>query len=233
MKRVKIALAVLALALVGVTAWRVTQPPDEPVYRGKPLTTWLMWAFQDSMTLTEQAGGREADEALSRIGTNAIPTLLKFLRMKDSALKVRLMDLALRQHIINFDYTSDTGWNLVAVHGFSILGTNAQAAVPALIGIANQNISPYSKSGAITALGYVGPSAKEAVPSLLRWATNADLEVRFSATNALRNIDPEAAAKAGIANRVLNAGHSPGNPIPRPPSPSQSSAASRPKTRLP
>jgi hypothetical protein len=39
MKRFKIALAVLAVALVGVIVWQVSQP-REPVYQGKTLTFW-------------------------------------------------------------------------------------------------------------------------------------------------------------------------------------------------
>jgi hypothetical protein len=81
---------------------------------------------------------------------------------------------------------------------FYLLGTNAQTAVPALIEIADEDISLISRLRAIESLGYIGPPAKEAVPSFLRWATNPDISVRNMARAWLLRIDPEAAAKAGV-----------------------------------
>jgi hypothetical protein len=53
---------------------------------------------------------------------------------------------------------------------------------------------------AINALGGIGPPAKGAVPLLMGWATSARLRVAVNAKAALLQIDPEAAAKAGITN---------------------------------
>jgi HEAT repeat protein len=122
------------------------------------------------------------------------------LRAKDSALKVKLMDLVNRQHIIIIRHTSAEQWNAVAASGFWLLGTNAQTAVPALVEIADQNISTESQRKAIYSLAGIGPPAKEAVPSLLRWTANADPMVRNTAKFSLFVIDPEAAAKVGITN---------------------------------
>jgi hypothetical protein len=79
---------------------------------------------------------------------------------------------------------------LAAVQVFPALGTNAHSAVPALLEIANQNISLKSRDSAVVALGFIGPPAEEAVPSLQE-------SLREESTNALKAIDPEAAAKAG------------------------------------
>jgi HEAT repeat protein len=68
--------------------------------------------------------------------------------------------------------------------------------VPALIEIADQDISPSSQTAAIQSLGYVGPPAKQAVPSLLLLATNAHWELRSAAVRALGRIHVE-------PNRVL------------------------------
>jgi len=43
-----------------------------------------------------------------------------------------------------------------------------------------------------------GPDARIAVPALVELLNDPDLEVRGRATNALKAIDPEAAAKAGV-----------------------------------
>ena len=135
---------------------------------------------------------------MRQIGTNAIPTLLRLLRVKDSALKVKLMELLQRQDIIRIEYTPADNWHFRAAYAFGVLGTNAQTAVPALIKIADDNLSTSSRLCAIESLGYVGLPTKEAVSCLLRWATNTDREVRSWAGVGLLRIDPEAAAKAGV-----------------------------------
>jgi HEAT repeat protein len=145
-------------------------------------------------------GYYESDEAVIQIGTNAIPTLLRLLRARDSALKVKAIQLLQYQHVIAVEHIPARLWNEVAVWGFSALGTNAQRAVPALIEIAKGDISSSSRKCAIACLDSTGPAAKEAVPYLLQWATNADYEVRTYAKSALLKIAPEAAAKAEITS---------------------------------
>jgi hypothetical protein len=153
----------------------------------------------ESMTASPYVGGvivgqehPEAGEAIRRIGTNGIPTLLRLLRAKDSALKTKVMGLLARQHIIKVEYQPDHVWNSAASLGFQALGTNAASAVPALIQIASQNISRDSQRAAFLALRWVGPAAKQAVPYLLQWATDTNLVERTLAKDALGHIDPEA-----------------------------------------
>ena len=189
-KRVKIMLAITFVALVSAIVWVALSREPDPVSQGKPLSVWLK----------NESGTGESGEAVRQIGTNAIPTLLRLLRVKDSALKIKLMELVQRQHIIKIEYMSADGWHYRARNAFGDLGTNAQMAVPALIKIADDNISPISRLCAIQSVCYIGPPAREAVPSLLRWATNADSDVRNWAKFGLRYIDPQAAVKARITN---------------------------------
>ncbi len=187
-KRVLIALSGLVLAILGVVAWQGW--PTEPVYERKPLSSWLK-AYATP-------GGPEAfaDEAVRQAGTNAIPQLLSLLRFEDSALKVKFMDLVERQHVITIEFTTAVAWNGAGAKGFGVLGTNAQSATSALITIANRNTSPSSpypssRYYALDALGSIGPPAKDAVPSLLRWATNTNAHVLCSAMHALVRISEE------------------------------------------
>jgi hypothetical protein len=205
MKRLWIVIMVLVVALAGVIVWQVLKPSEpsepEPVYNGKRLSEWLKFyadATDRFPTLEVQQEFKNTDSAMRQIGTNAIPSLLRLLRVKDSTLTVKLLDLLQEQHVIKIKYTRASYWNLAAGHGFQVLGAKAQNAVPALIEIVNANISPSSQYCSLIVLANIGPSAKDAVPSLLQWVTNADGAVRLSATNALLLIDPEAAAKAGI-----------------------------------
>jgi HEAT repeat protein len=85
----------------------------------------------------------------------------------------------------------DAAINLGRIHSLPDL------VVPALM----KNLNPLNSSASsaiIMTLGEFGPDAKPAVPALLPFLNNMDQYVRYRTTNALKQIDPEAAAKAGI-----------------------------------
>ena len=217
-KRVHIALAVLLVALAGVSAWQGLSL-REPVYQGKRLSVWLK-AYRESAWLDSEvvihehweAPGQKADEVVRQAGTDALPTLLWMLEAKDSALKVKFMGLVTRQHIVKIDYIPAENLNSEALHGFWVLGAKAQSSVPALIEIANRNrnVSLVSQCCAISALGFIGPSAKEAVPSLLRWATSADWQLRWGAIFALGRIRAE---QDRVLPVLINALHDPSSTV--------------------
>jgi len=207
-KRVQITLAVLlVVALVGVIAsvvfWHLW-PRREPVYQGRSLSSWLTNVASTGMLSASAA------EAVRQMGTEALPTLLRMLRAKDSSLKLKLMDWAERQPIVKIEHTPAEELNLRAKCAFAALGAKAQSAVPALITIANQKISLESQTDAIHALGFIVPPAKEAVLSLLRWATNADQEVRFGAILALGRIH---AQPERVLPVLINALHDPASGV--------------------
>jgi len=66
-----------------------------------------------------------------------------------------------------------------------------------LIGLLNSEHS-IARYDVIYALGKIGPAAKDAVPALLTRLNDEDAKIRYAVTNVLKQIDPEAAAKAGI-----------------------------------
>jgi hypothetical protein len=193
-KRVQIALVVLLVILAGVSVWQGLRE-REPLYEGKRLSSWLqayrLCGLAGVETWQVRAEQQMADEAVRKAGTNALPTLLRMLRAKDSALKVKLMGLAQRQHFIRITYTPAEELNYQASCAFGVLRAKGQSAVPALMEIADKNISHDSQWYAITALAFVGMSAKEVIPSLSRWAIDADSRVRLYAVNALGEIRAE------------------------------------------
>ena len=103
-KRVQIALAVLLLAGGGVVLLQLLE--REPVYQGKRLTEWLLsynvnLVIPDSgENVRKMAQWTEADEAVRQIGINAVPTLLRLLRKKDSPLMLHVLALAQKQHLV-------------------------------------------------------------------------------------------------------------------------------------
>jgi HEAT repeat protein len=78
------------------------------------------------------------------------------------------------------------------------VGGDADAALPVLLeGLKAGNLT-YVRQQAATKLGDMGPAAKGAVSALLEARTDPDNFLRTSAGNALKKIDPAAAAKAGV-----------------------------------
>jgi HEAT repeat protein len=76
--------------------------------------------------------------------------------------------------------------------------TNEPALViPGLIQLLGDPEEP-SRAIAIFTLGAFGPQAKSAVPAILKGLQSTNLAARQNATNALMQIDPATAAKAGV-----------------------------------
>jgi hypothetical protein len=76
----------------------------------------------------------------------------------------------------------------------------AADAVPALIAVVRDSKNPLAREGAICALGKMGAEAREAVPVLQEvLLRDKDTGPGERAADALKQIDPEAAAKAGMS----------------------------------
>ncbi|MDB6065658.1 MAG: repeat-containing protein [Pedosphaera sp.] len=85
----------------------------------------------------------------------------------------------------------------VAVFSLGQLHAKPELAVPALMKSFSTN-DTLVRSSIMIALGQFGATAREAVPMVVAALNDADELVRMNAGNALKQIDPEAAAKAGV-----------------------------------
>ncbi|MDB6063860.1 MAG: repeat-containing protein [Pedosphaera sp.] len=193
-KRAPILFMILAIAIVGAIAWWMSVP-KEPVYQGKRLTTWLHdYSMRGrppaSMTAIGERAKR-ADEAVRVIGTNGIPTLLRLLRAKDSALKLKLIRLARKQHLVPIQPVPAEDWNNMAANAFFGLGHDADSALPALVDIYEENISPQSRRYALLVIGNFGLPVKRIVPALLLQTTNSRPEMRYAAVLVLAQMHCE------------------------------------------
>jgi HEAT repeat protein len=113
------------------------------------------------------------------------------LRQKDSQLKLRLIALAQKQHVIKIHFIRAPERNTEASMAFIVLGDNAKGAVPELVEMLEENLSPESRSEVEDALARIGPAAEPALPLLLRAATNSNPRIRANALWALGQIQAQ------------------------------------------
>jgi HEAT repeat protein len=184
--------------------------PDEPSYNGKRLGEWLETRIEGGGDFTPAA-----KDAIHQVGTNAIPALLKrltyvrppycfnpfqininaaggFIALGEQA-KPALPELWLLMDNTNKD-TALTA--MIATCG---TGSNA---MPFLIkGLTNPfaNVRGQAANILMEGVGDKFPEQrKQAIPLFVKLLNDPDDDVRMNATNQLKEIDPAAAAKAGI-----------------------------------
>jgi hypothetical protein len=200
-KRVQIALAVVIVAVLAVLGWEILLSREpEPVVDGKPLASWL-----DYYVGTRSEVQREmADQALDKVGTNAIPVMLLMLRQKDSPFKRKLMEVIQKQGFIKLPYIPAERRNQAAYFAFLKLGARAESAVPALIQIFELNISAFSQQCTAGSLASVGPAANVAIPVLVRGLTNANPLVRQDIVTSLGRLHSEPELVVPALTKALN-----------------------------
>lgn len=196
--------------------------PESPViYQGKDVWQWTV-----QLNSPSQPQRDEAAAALRQLGPVAVPELLKKLRAGESIpRKVRLWlaswlparaGRALTKDLQRISFVSIRS---MAASGLRALGTNANAAVPALlkamrgsdlqltwdaataVGAIGESAMPgliplledknsRVRHAAAYALGEIGPPAAPAVPALIRRLGDEDPNVRASTLSTLGRIGP-------------------------------------------
>ena len=176
--------------VVGWLAWRASGR-REPVFEGRTLSNWLDHHVASSAASPPYGspGWKEADDAIRHIGTNGIPTLLQMLRAKDRPPWVRkLIETARRFGLRRLQYRYAVDLHEEAEYAFEMLGSTAASAVPELIRIYEQNLSPSSQSCTALALGHIGRGAEAALPVLIHDFAHTNADVRFHAVSAVMSI---------------------------------------------
>src|SRR5205809_503822 len=131
-KRFGLVVGLLLGSVSGLLVWQASRP-REPMFEGRTLTSWLEWHVPTSSANPpfNSPGWHKADEALRRIGTNAIPPLLRMIRAKDPPPPVlKLLEMAGRHRWTRVNYRRASQRNEEAEYAFRVLGTNAVSAVP-------------------------------------------------------------------------------------------------------
>lgn len=158
-------------------------------------------ALSKSLSDTNMLIRFAAASALERYGTNAqqaVPALV--LSLRDTDLFVR--EAAARAlKGINPDAAVQGGIIPALTNLLYEIGPFKPSAewLRGLVPLSQQQVNEkIVRRNAIWCLGGFGWKAKPAVPALESLLTDYDLDVRVDTTNALKAIDPEAAARAGV-----------------------------------
>jgi hypothetical protein len=180
-----IALAVALAALV----WALLQRRhDQPTYQGRTLRQWLITAmdYRYDEGGAARAKAVQATNAVHRIGTDALPWLVKGLDCEIPKWRDNLFDALPRQTFTHprlaRPLIGPEGTRfLLSVTGFEILGEEAAPAVPALMALAGDWQSKDRAGGVLIALTYLGNGGST---SLVWVVTNSTIPVRHRITAA-------------------------------------------------
>jgi HEAT repeat protein len=186
----------------------IVRIPNEPSHQGKPLGEWLgMWQEESGLSTNAVA-------ALRQMGTNLIPALLARLTYKEPVFNLDDYDVgmgAARALIALRDEATpalpalaalmDNDSEDIALRAMiATLGTGSNAFPCLIKGFTNRFSVVRSEAAHFTAeWGAPFPEQqKQAVLYVIKLLEDPDEQVRTSATNDLQELDPQAAAKAGI-----------------------------------
>jgi len=182
---------------------------NEPAYAGKSLGAWL--ADHDGSGQFSET----AKEALRQIGTNAIPALLARLVYVRPPFGAPARDVnidAVRGFVTLggqtlpalpqlFAFMDSTNQILALFAMMSACNTGSNAIPFFLKGLTNGSADVRGQAAQNLAEGtdaQFPELRKQVVPLLIKLLNDADEDVRQNVTNELKEIDPQAAARAGI-----------------------------------
>jgi hypothetical protein len=194
----------------------------EPEYGGKKLSEWL-FQYQAYHRSPDSIERREASDAVHHIGTNAIPSLLKWIAYEQPRWKENLRT-QYRKWPKPFVNKSIDLWFIKkrrlagdAVLGFGILGPEADPAVPELTRL-TKSANPSLSRDTMMALGFIGEAGLSAIESALTNRSapidlrrNAISDILLAGTNAHRALpalvealeDPDFIVRDEATNALL------------------------------
>lgn len=177
------------------------------------LPTWFRypsWYRNQARVLNDEAV--LGFEILGAGAQQAVPSLIKIYEQNISSSSqaatsralVALGPTAQRMAIPSFlqeAASSNAPAREVAIWSLSAMDSEPALVVPALVK-ALSDTNYVIRLVAAKGLGRFGTNAQQAVPALVQLLRDPNVRVRPNATNALRKIDPGAAAKAGVDKKT-------------------------------
>jgi hypothetical protein len=173
-KRLRIALAIVGLAILGWLGWKTLRSP-EPSYQGKRLSEWLdEYNHAGGMDKTESAS-----EAIRAMGTNSLPFLLANIKHTYSPLQQTFFKFVRKQHLVKLPFYGKDPYRTTSILAFSALGSNAAPLFPELLQVSED--PSYNMWGQCALLA-IGPAA---IPTLAKVCQNTNEDVRAGAVGMI------------------------------------------------
>jgi len=186
-----------------------SQFSDDPSVAGKSLGEWLKSHNIDG------AFSEEAKQALQQMGTNAIPALLKRIVYVQPPFALRAPEVnidAVRAFITLGEHATpalpqlqalmeSTNQDTALFAMLATVGTGSNAMPILFKGLTNQfpEVRGEAANNLTDGIGKDFPQwRQQAIPIFVKLLNDPNEDVRLSATNQLKEIDPATAAKAGI-----------------------------------
>jgi hypothetical protein len=212
------------IAAVGVCLY-FARPEPQLVYQGKRLSEWLRlyqkrWAKQKG----DSDETLQAAEAVRKIGTNALPQLIAWMRYDSPSLSKTLSAFADKLPTVFHANAriaalvpNATGRHQLARTGFGLLGPAASPALSELLITLTNSSAPFREE-ASDAIGNLGSSARPAIPALLACLqeTNEVIAVAAAGTLGRLRLEPDVVVPAllqGLGSPMLNTRVSAGNAL--------------------
>lgn len=180
----KSALVIPVMGILLAFVWHNSRP-KEPNYQGRSLSEWLAQYERDDLTPELY---QEAREAIRKIGTNGIPTLLRMIQAKDSSALLKIRDWMDEHSICKVNFAQAEERRLRAHIGLRMLQADAAPAVPKLIELSQPINCNESRQIVIQTLRYLRPAAQPAIPTLLSIASDVKDPERRNALLALADL---------------------------------------------
>jgi HEAT repeat protein len=173
-----------------VAAWQLLGQ-REPICEGKPLSAWLQadpLFFEEADDKTTESG--RSAVVIRHIGTNALPYLIRMVRVKDSPLKRLIISALPSLEPVVTIFRPAKEARQMAAFGFYVLGPMGKGAVPALTELLRDHDAGVEYDAA-RSLGFIGPDAQPAIPRLLALIYHPDRVVARTAISSLGRIRSE------------------------------------------
>lgn len=184
--------------------------PNEPSYRGKRLGEWLQ-----QMRKADSGVAKDAEEALRQMGTNAIPALLDRLAYRQPPYGLKAYEVNIeaacgfmalgelaRPALPKLEGLMESDDQDLALHAMiATCGMGVDSIGCLIRGLTNRHDTVRAEAAHFLedSIGARFPEQRKlAVPFVVGLLSDTSESVRMTATNALREIDPAAAAKAGV-----------------------------------
>jgi len=205
LKRRKVISTVVTLVLVAIALLVVLRHGNEPRYDGERLSYWLALLAKHATT-QDSPDFDKARNAISAIGTNALPFLMKWIQYEPPPWRRNLLKklptkLANNKTISGLVIGRTENRARDAMLGFGILGTNATSAIPLLEALMKDKSEPRSSGLAVLALGNLGVAA---VPALTNALADPQQPSRYQIVYAL-TMGAEHAATNAVLPAIVNA----------------------------